>query len=600
LFDIDVTARPGVAPEAIEKVLLAELDKLQNTPVSAHDLQKAKNQTRADFVFGQESVQTQAARIGFFQTILGDWRALDAYLPKINAVKAEDVQRVAKLYFRADNRTVGSFVPNGEKPSPESDSGTGHSIRYRQSNRPAAHPGNPAPGRQGAGNPKPLSGAASTSGGKTPVTHERKLPNGMTVIVRENHAVPTVTIRGYVRSGSVNDPAGKFGVSALTADMLTRGTEKKTSQQIAEETDFVGASIGAETGREITNLVGTMLADDFPSMLALLAETVRHPSFPADEIEKAKGESLSALAEEENDTASVATRRLYATLYSPDNPYQHDPLGRLEDVKSLTREDIDGFYHRAYRPERTTLIIVGDVKAEAAFTAVEQAFGDWKGEGEAFPEYNPPALSPAATAPPPQVLTMPDKSQDDIAMGLVALARKNPDYVAAYIMNLILGQDTFVGRIGKRVRDKEGIAYSAYTTFTPGLENGPWVFHAGVNPMNVPKAIRDVRDEVRTMVAGGVTDDELAWAKDNAIGSLQMGLATNGGVAAMLESASVYRLGLDYAERYPQMVRTLTKAQVNATAHKYLKPDALVVVVAGPPVPGLSPNPGSKKSDKEK
>ena len=413
------------------------------------------------------------------------------------------------------------------------------------------------------------------------------MANGLDVVAQENHANPMIVVTGFVRTGSVDDPQGKYGLANIVADMLLRGTTTRTSQQIAEATDFVGAQLGTMTTRERTDFTAQMLTENFPDILGLLADMLRNPRFPAEELEKDRGQVLTTLQAEDQDTGIVATKRLMALLYPPSNPYQHSTNGTQEDVKGITRDDVVNFYRRAYRPDRTTLIVVGDITPEAAFAAVEKAFGDWKGEGEAMPAYVPPpvALAPAA---PPVMVVLPDKSQDDIAMGQIGLSRKDPDYEAADIMNLILGGDEFVGRVGKRVRDTEGLGYYAYTVFAPGLEVGPWVFRAGANPANVSHAIASARDEVNKMVAGGVTEAELAWAKDHAIGARRLSLATDAGIAAELENDAFFGLGLDYAQRYPPIVRALTKAQVDAAARKYLHPNALNTVVAGPAAPGLT------------
>src|SRR5262249_24526290 len=163
-----------------------------------------------------------------------------------------------------------------------------------------------------------------------------------------------------------------------------------------------------------------------------------------------------------------SAKRLYQTLYPDTSPYQHEPAGRSEDIKAISREDLIAFYRSAYRPEQTTLVIVGDIKAEAAIQVVERILGDWKGEGTPLPDYTPEPLRPAVKAPAPLMVTLQDKSQDDMAVGVMGMSRKSPDYEAARLMNLILGEDTFVGRVGKRVRDTEGLAYYAFTTFAPG------------------------------------------------------------------------------------------------------------------------------------
>ncbi len=693
LLDISITARAGVAPEAMEKALFAELARVQAEPLTERELQKAKNQTHANFIYAQDSVQSQASRLGFYATVAGDWRYLATYLNRIDAVTAADVQRVARTYLTADNRTVGTFLPTGEAPPPGADThGPGErTAHYRaqgwgraltpfpspsQGEGSSPHPQPPShaagEGRAEAGSPpslqgkgagglgqkekgraeawfcphprpfsllgrrgrrklllrysarvgvarrrgvarrsrEPLSGVACSplrpnpgspraagptaagfslpregSGAKT---EQRRLSNGLTVIVRENHANPTVAIQGFVRAGSVDDPPGKFGLANLVAEMLARGTATRTAQQIAEEMDFVGASLEAWAGRERTDFGGRMLSGDFEAMLGLLADMVRHPTFPAEQLEKARGEILTGLQEEQDDTAIMATRRLYQALYPEGDPYRHPPAGDIEDVKRLTREDALDFYRRAYRPESTTLVIVGDVRAEAALAAVEKAFGDWKGEGAPLPPYTPAPITPAPPPSAPIMVSLADKEQGDIAMGLIGLPRRSPDYESAMLMNLILGGDEFVGRVGKRIRDTEGLAYYAYTTFVPGLEAGPWMFRAGVNPKNMARALASARDEIAKMVAQGVTEAELAWAKDHSIGALRLSLATNEGMAEELVTDAFYGLGLDYAQRMPGIVRAITRAQVNAAARKYLRPNAMTAVIAGPPLPASS------------
>lgn len=613
VFDISASVRSGVEASQVEKALRAELARVQSEKLDDRALQKAKNQTRASFLFAQDSVLAQASRLGFYQTVTGDWRNLLRYLSKINAVTASDVQRVAKTYLKDDNLTFGTFLPTSENANAENQAegdkqaahykpvGKHHNARVKSNTTPrpvlVASLGTSTKtsflsltGRGTGGerrHRKVVPSGVEKKIGQISVPVVRKLSNGLTVIVRENHANPTVAVGGFVRAGSVNDPAGKQGLANITAEMLTRGTATRTSQQIAEATDFVGASIGADASRERTDLSGAMLTENFETILGLFAECLRTPSFPAEELEKVRGEILTELQEEDEDTATVAMRGLYTTLYPADSTYAHAPIGTAADVKGVTRDDVVAFYGRAYRPERTTLIIVGDVSASAAFEAVEKAFGDWKGEGEALPEYRPEPIKPAATAPPPKTITIPDKSQNDIAMGSLALARTSSDYEAAHLMNLVLGEDTFVGRVGKRVRDTEGLAYYANTYFVLGLEVGPFLFRAGVNPTNVPRAIASAKSEIARMAAQGVTESELAWAKDHAIGASRLALATNRGIASEIENEVFYGLGLDYTERYPRLIHGLTKADADAAAKKYLHPSAFATVIAGPPVPGL-------------
>ena len=265
------------------------------------------------------------------------------------------MRRVAQTYLTESNRTIGTFLPTGETPAPGSDAGGGHVAHYKPVtprvslankgrefalNSPSPAAWKPVPETFGKGLGGEGRSVREGVGGKghvgvrgnkaeTTATQERKLSNGLTVIVRENHANPTVSLSGFVRVGSVNDPPGRFGLANFTAEMLTRGTTTHTSQQIAELTDFVGASLDANAVRERTDFGARMLSENFNSIFALLAECLRHPTFPADEVEKLRGEILNGLEEEANDTATVALRRLYAALYAASNPYCHAPDGTI-------------------------------------------------------------------------------------------------------------------------------------------------------------------------------------------------------------------------------------------------------------------------------
>lgn len=584
LFEILTTVQNEVSSQQVEHALLAELEKIQKDIPDEHELQKAKNQTHAEFIYAQDSVQSQAARLGFFQTEMDDWRNITTYLRKVNAVSGADVRRVAQTYLTSENRTVATFVPNGEKADPASDSRTGgRGAHYRKSiytsippippDTPTAGPAQPSTGRPGA----------------EPDTIARKLSNGLTVIVRPNHANTTIELGAFVRAGSINDPDQKYGVANLTAQMLLRGTKHRTSRQIAEATDFIGASLGADVRRERIDFAASMLSENFGAMLSLFADCIQNPSFDATELNKLKGETETGLQEEENSTASLANRRLYQLLYANLPGYAHEPLGTLKDVPQITTEELRNFYLSEIRPENMTLIVVGDIAPEQALPAIEAAFGKWNPAQSGIVKAPSKVGVPAASTDKVEMLEMKDKSQDDIAMGFIGIARNNPDYEAAQLMNLILGGDEFVGRVGKRVRDREGLAYYAYTAFTAGEQAGPWVFRAGVNPVNVNKALDSVRDEVRKMAADGVTETELAWAKDNSIGSLQLSMETNDGILAMLEDEAFYGLDLDYFKQYPHIVRSLTRAQVNAAARKYLRLNAAALVVAGPPAHGVLP-----------
>ena len=391
--------------------------------------------------------------------------------------------------------------------------------------------------------------SALTATETTPVSSI--LPNGLRLIVQTDHANPTVTVAGFIRAGSVNDPERGYGTANLVAGLLLcAGTITRSSQEIADALDFIGANVSFTAHRESIGISASMLKENFQEVIKTLADCMIHPALSDAELTKLRAETLTQLQEADNDTAYLANRQLYNEIYPRNPAFGHEVLGTLDPVRAIPIEDIRNFYSSAVRPESTTLVLVGDVSPADAEGVITASFGDWKATGTGLPQE--PNSSADTTESTRRVVTLgvSDKSQDDIAMGFRGISRTAKDYEAAQLMNLILGGDEFVGRVGKRVRDTEGLAYYAYTAFTPALETGPWVFRAGVNPLNVSKAIASARDEIVKMAAHGVTDSELDWAKDNSIGTMQLSLETASGIAAQLDNDAFYGLGLDYSKRY--------------------------------------------------
>ncbi len=592
LFEIMATAAETVKPAAVEKALIAEIEKVKKQAVSAHDLQKARNLTRASFVFGSEGVQALANRLGYFHTVFGTYKRIDSYLSAVERVTPADVRRVAEKYFGADNRTVAAFEPNGERADPSADAGGGaRGAHYRPPhNRARAGIDMPTAGGQGGGR-EPVS---------VPGVVVKKLDNGLTLVVKENHAVPTVYVDGFVRNaGSVSDPEGSYGVSSLLASLLTRGTLKRTSSEFAAALDFVGATVQAQSRRERLDFSAAMLRENFSEVTRALGECVVQPSFLPDEVEKAKSELITSIGESENDTATTATKELYARIYSNKPEFSHPVSGSSESVRSLSEAEVRSFYNSNIRPDATTVVVVGDVNVEDAIREVTMAFGAWQPhEGKPRIIHKP---SPFDSAEPARddtslvLVPMKDKSQDDIAMGLAGISRLSSDFEATQIMNLILGGDDFVGRVGKRIRDTEGLAYYAVTGLTPALDRGPWIFRAGVNPENVRKAVASAVDEIRKMAQRGLTPEELAWAKDNSIGGMQIAIETNANIASELIDSAFFGLGLDYSVRYPSIVKKITLRDVNRLASQLLQAKRLITVVAGPPIPPTSNADRAKK-----
>ena len=408
----------------------------------------------------------------------------------------------------------------------------------------------------------------------------RELPNGIVVLVRENHASPSVVVSGYLRVGSYDETDEQAGLAAFTASALSRGTDRRTFDQIYEEVESVGASFGVSAGVHYTGFGGKSLAEDLPLLMDVLADVLRNPIFPPKEVEKLRGEILTDLEERAHDTRRMAALTFRELAYPKGHPYGRSSIGYVETITSISRDDLVSFYQNGYGPHGMVVALVGAVTAEEAVAQVEAAFGDWEGAG--------PVREPLPPVHPPQEIRqkfvpIPGKTQTDIVLGYPGPARTDPVFLDAMLCNTVLGVFGMMGRLGDRVRDEQGLAYYSYSRIEGGPGPGPWTVVAGVNPANVEKALESIRTEIRRICQELVPEPELADSQAFLVGSLPLRLETNEGVARAILEMELYDLGLDYLQRYEGLIREITPERVLAAAQTWLDPDAYVLAIAGPP-----------------
>lgn len=415
----------------------------------------------------------------------------------------------------------------------------------------------------------------------TPETVTRTvLPNGLTILVKENHTNASITLRGRLRAGGLYDTDQTSGLAHLAVAALQRGTRKRTFQKLNAELDRHGLSFGIGAGMETVGISGKSLVEDFDRLLDIVADVLMHPTFPRREVEKLRADILADLKEADDDTQHVSYREFRALCYPPSHPYHRLSDGRVETVKRLSLKLLMDFHARYFRPDVLTLVIVGDVTAEHAIEKIEKKLGSWKGKGEPAPYAIPEA--PRLKQIVKKVTPLAGKMQADIVLGYPGVRRNDPDFYALSLGDLIFGRLGLYGRLGANVRDQQGLAYYVYSGVEANVGAGPWVVHAGVNPQNVDRAIEGIIAEIKRLRTEPVTQDELSEAKDFVTGSLALRLETNDGVAAILSDIELFGLGLDYLQRYPSIIRSITAEDILAVAQKYAQIENYALAIAGP------------------
>jgi zinc protease len=402
------------------------------------------------------------------------------------------------------------------------------------------------------------------------------LNNGLVLLTSEQRALPMVSIELLIDAGSRHDGAKREGLANLTAKLLRDGTKQRTALQISEMLDFLGAGLETGCGEDVASISVTILKKDLSTGLELLANILTSSTFPQGEIDRRKQEIIASIRAREEDPGAVAQRTFAAALF-PASPYGRLVEGSEASVKALQQASLKEFFARYYRPNRSIMAVVGDVSEQEIIRALDQAFRGWsKGEPSGQP------LAPTKIGAPQVLRINRDLTQANIILGHVGVARGNSDYYAIQVMNYILGGGGFSSRLMDSVRNERGLAYSVYSYFSAQKSHGSFQLAMQTKNETAQEAIRIANDEIRRIREEPVSEQELNDAKDYLIGSFPLRYDTNRKVASFLAQVEYFQLGLDYPERYSDLIRKVSRADVQRVAKQYLSPDKLITVIVGP------------------
>ncbi|MEO7506493.1 MAG: pitrilysin family protein, partial [Pyrinomonadaceae bacterium] len=497
-------------------------------------------------------------------------------------------------YLTEENRTVGHFIPKTSGAS--NGTAAGAASLY-----PADGAGNERRGIQFHHEPNVVAKNSTAVASVDPAAvatkftdrvHRAELATGAVMLVLENHATPTFSMRGSLRAGSYFEPLEKPGLAQILAEMLERGTNKRTKLQLAGDLEAAGADLGLSADAFALNVGARALSKDLRLVFEALAEQLMDPAFPEDELEKLKQQTIAGIQEQQTDTRYRAYERFSNLLYEPSHPYHATPGDELiKSIGSITVEDLRALYQSRFGGRSLVLSLAGDVDTAAVDKLFAELFSGFTGPDDVTIT-DSTAVRPTAARR--EVVSMKDKASVDVLLGLPApLLRHADDFYAASLANSALGESTLSSRLGLQVRDVEGLTYGINSRFrSPSLVSGAWYVGVTLNPNNVERAIDSTLEVLRKYVDEGIREDELADQKSAAIGSFKVGMATNGGLARVMWNAEFFELGADFVDRYEQLINDITREQVNVAIRKYFRPDELTIVIAGD-IPELAGGPVS-------
>ncbi|MGE0593876.1 MAG: M16 family metallopeptidase [Vicinamibacterales bacterium] len=411
---------------------------------------------------------------------------------------------------------------------------------------------------------------------RLPPIDKRQLANGLPVWIIESHEVPLAQLDLTVLTGAAGDPADKLGVASLTASMLDEGAGMRSALELADAVEFLGARLTTGSSFDASVVRLNVPVARLAEGLALMADVALRPTFPEADVERLRQERLTALLQARDDPGSIAGIAFSRFVFGPDHRFGTGPGGNEQTIPGLTRDDLVAFHRRAYQPGNATLVVVGDVEADALMEQLERAFGGWRSTAPVVRAAIPEAPLPNGRI---HLIDKPGAEQSQIRIGRPAAARSTPDYYALQVLNTVLG-GAFSSRLNQNLREEHGYAYGAGSVFDFRKATGPFVAYAAVQTDKTAESLQEFYNEFRA-ITEPVPAEELERAKNYLALSFPSQFETLTDLTGQLQDQVVYDLPADYFERYVSRIEAVTAADVQRVAREYITPGRFAVIVVG-------------------
>jgi zinc protease len=404
-----------------------------------------------------------------------------------------------------------------------------------------------------------------------------RLPNGIRLLLVQRTALPLVHCSFVFRSGAYADPAGKAGLATLAADALDAGTATRSLASIAEEFDFAGAYYQSSVTHDGSVFTVSTLSSQRDEMTALVADLLRHASYPPAEVDRLRQQRLTSFLQQKDRPGRIASSVFFRKVFGDTHPYGTESEGDEHSLSLIARDDVVAFNAMHYTPDQLLVIGVGNLSLRELEELVTRTLGDW-GDGTT----RAPIAVPAVPSPTPGVafVDRPGAVQSEIRMGCVGIRRNSPDYHAALILNRILGGQ-FSSRLNANLREKRGLTYGAWSMFQAFRWEGPFVAGGAFHAEKTDEAVRELTGELEKMREGGITEEEHAFARESLAGAYALAFETSGQVALALQVRELYDMPEDAFTSYLTHLRAVTRDDVLRVARAYLDPSAMTTAIVG-------------------
>ena len=568
VFIIEATARPGHTAAEVEAALDEELSRFRETGPEQSEIDRARNTSETQTIRGLERLGGfggVADRLNDYNHYMGDPGFLQRDLERYRQITPATVKAFAQQ-LTSNSRVVVHGVPGPQdlgREVPNDKAGESAAQGSESVNADAPWRNTPPV----AARSRPLTVRVPTS---------FRLANGLTVLLNERPGLPVVSASLVIKTGSGANPAGKPGLANFTAAMLAEGTTTRTSPEIADEAARLGGTLRTASSVDSMQVSTTSLTRTFPQFLALLADVVRHPGFPAEEVERQRANRLAQLVQQRDNANQISSALTAAALYGASHPYGYTELGTEASNKSMSGADMRAFWGQNFVPNNAALVVSGRISAAELRPLAEKAFGDW--------QRGTPATVQTAAADTTHakivLVDRPGASQSQLRGVAMAAPRATPEYEAMRVANDVFG-GLFSSRVNLNLRETHGYTYGANSQFVFRRSPGYFVVATGVRTDVTAPALSEITKELARIHDGGVTADELTLAKDSIVRSLPADFETSASVTNTTSNLFLYDLPLTYYTTAQARFSAVTAAQVAAATRKHFAPEKMLYIVVG-------------------
>ena len=546
--------------------LLEETAKIRDNPTSPEEIARARANLESDFVYRRQTVQGQSRELGYSIVVHEDPNFPQKYVSQIRDVTAADIQRVAREYLTPENMTGVSLRPTGAAEAVDL-AGLRAAASVLASKKPVVE----ASSKSGAAPVAKVAAAMRRDTEPRLIT----LANGVRVIIQEHHAVPMFSVRAAVLGGLLAERRENNGISNFVAEMLTRGTEKRSREVLASDIESLAGDLGGFSGRSSFGVSGTFLSEHQNEGLDLTLEVLMQPSFAPSEVEKTRRELLLAIKNRTDETAQQAFDLAYRTVY-PDHPYGMTVLGEADSIGRISASELERYYRSVLDPDSLVVSIVGDINSAEVLAKLEPALESIRGDG--IPFVNPEAASKPFQMRSERLDT--NRKQSHIVVAFPGAAMKDPDRYALSVLDTVLSRQG--GRLFYELRDRQALAYSVTSFSTEGYDPGIFGGYIATDPSNEKRALNGLLEEFGKIRTSPVRPDELGRAQRYLIGNYEIALQTNSAIAENMTFHELYGLGYLEGRHYADRIEGVNASAVLGAAQRFLTLESRIEAIVGP------------------